>query len=124
MPEIGLKIIDSLAHPSAQLERLGHGIGLPIDIGLYVNDPRQYFPGNSKTRDLDPGRDLDVGEIVRGAYRRSHLFNYHRWAQILSNHLVNLLELPLTPDLAGRTRDRLVSNIDEVLDHAAPDARP
>jgi hypothetical protein len=115
VPEIGLKIIDSLTSTDAQWERLKLGIGLPIDGGLYNKDPLQFFPNH-----LD-NPAVDVGAAVSGARFRSQIYRYHQFAPILSEHLLRFVGLPLAKKLPARIVAQLAGNVEHILE---PRTRP
>jgi hypothetical protein len=109
VPEIGLKIIDSLISEVAQSERLAIGIGLPIDNHLLDGDTSRFFPGHSWAE------GFNVKELVQQAYRRSHIFRYDLLQQPLSQHLRNFLDAPPQENLVRSTRDLLVATVDGIL---------
>lgn len=109
VPEIGMRIMESLTSPDAQLERLALGIGLPTESHLLVNNNEQLFPG------CVIGRNPDVGALVSNARCRSHFFNYNLIQPVLSQHLTSFLSQPMDRGLVERTRTALVKDVSAVI---------
>ena len=85
VPEIGLNLIENLTSARAQTERLQAGIGLPTFDEL-CKDDRELFPGTNVRLE-----NLRIGELLRGATRRSSIYRYDIVAPIIAEKLRNFL---------------------------------
>jgi len=110
VPDIGVRIIlDELTSRKAEFTRLQDHVGLPTVSAFYDSkDATCFFPVHTQ---VDPG--LNLGELIRTAKRRSEMFQYYRFAPILTRHLLDSLESERL-DLKGTVR-RLMEHTKIVL---------
>ena len=104
-PDVALRIIQLYTSQEAELDRVKHGIGLPVRASYYQQagsipiTPSPFFS-------IDPASLL---RVVENAFQRSSLGCYARYSSMLSIYLQRILALPATEEAALRSEigDRL-----------------
>ena len=104
-PDVGMRLIQLCTSPEAVVDRLMHGVGLPVQQTFYENQ------GESSTS-ISPFISIDAQlllKIIQGAFERSSFTCYRRYASILATHLrsVLLLSSPDPVELESVIRSRL-----------------
>lgn len=115
-PEVGLRVIDMLTSPEAELDRLKAGVGLPTRDSFFLEEAEDL--GISPFFSM--GGDV-LRRIVERAVRRSDFGCYRRAASTVSAHLQAIVAAPLAPGedptpLAMRHRDDLRRRLELVVD--------
>jgi len=104
-PDVGMRLIQLCTSPDAVMDRLMHGVGLPVQQTFYEKE------GESSTG-ISPFISLDAQlllKIIQGAFERSSFTCYRHYSSILATHLRSVLLLPATDpvELEAVIRSRL-----------------
>jgi hypothetical protein len=111
-PEFAWKLIQMIASPDRELQRIYHGVGLPTRASYY----RTPSPGVT-TSLVSPFFHISrnvLGDLVQNAFQRSTFPCYQKMTETISAHLQRLLELPAMPD---NDRGGLEKRVESVMHH-------
>jgi KaiC/GvpD/RAD55 family RecA-like ATPase/ABC-type glycerol-3-phosphate transport system substrate-binding protein len=93
-PEVALDIIHFLTTPEKEIQRAHLGIGLPTRRDFY----EVSATGGSQMAAMSPYFQFDLQElkqlVTERAFQRSRFNCYETFAELVSSHLVRILELP------------------------------
>jgi hypothetical protein len=87
--DVGMRILQQLATPQANIERLHDGVGLPT--------LRSFYERRASKGPLTPdfaATCYEVYQAIENALPRSRIENYSDHASVLGHNLIQLLELP------------------------------
>jgi KaiC/GvpD/RAD55 family RecA-like ATPase len=106
-PDDGVRILASLLNRESELERLWHGVGLPVRPSFYaeVTPEDDTIPFGPGARYVGP----PIRGLLEGAWRRSRIPGYARVASALSAHLKRLIEIGDSTDVRSATARVLAS---------------
>jgi hypothetical protein len=89
-PEVGMSIIQRMTSPEAELNRLQIGVGMPTRETFY----NIRLHSDAKQQRLIPGlkcEGMQIRETLRGAFRRSSFRCYAKVANMVGEHLKNMI---------------------------------
>ena len=104
-PDVGVRLIQLCTSPEAVVDRLMHGVGLPVQQTFYEKEAES-------STSISPFISLDAQlllKIIQGAFERSCFRCYRRYASILATHLRSVLLFSSTDpaELESVMRSRL-----------------
>jgi KaiC/GvpD/RAD55 family RecA-like ATPase len=119
-PDLALDIVEFLTSADREWQRLSYGVGLPTRMSFYSGQPEHaddVSPSVSPYFEMQLSKLKELATNPKRVFRRSQFDFYSMFSEVLSSHLLRVLQIPdssHTDDDIKRTIRSLLTGFDFV----------